>query len=47
MFLTFKPKGFFIFLLVCVLSFGITFGFYKSVKANSAPKFNYTIVVKK
>ena len=45
MFLTIKPKGILTFLLIFVISFGITFELYKSVKANSLPKFNYTIVI--
>lgn len=45
MFLTIKPKGFLTFILIFAISLGLTFGLYKTTKANSTPTFNYTIVL--
>lgn len=45
MFLTIKPKIILSTIIVIIMSFAITFGFFKAVKANSQPQFNYTIVI--
>ena len=45
MFVTIRPKKLLTFLIIALISFFITFGFYKTVKANTTPKFDYTIVI--
>ena len=45
MFITIKPKSIITIIIVFVLTFLLSIGFFKSVKANSQPKFRYTIVI--